>query len=208
MAFANFTDLRGEVLAKLLRPSDSDAIARFPSWLALFESRAKRMLRAGVSETRTSFTANSEFTALPADFVKARSLRLVTGSSQVVPLYPMAPSTGDEYLGGATGEPRYYLIEGTDLRLVPTPSGTVTVELVYYALPALTVAAPTNWLLSTAPDVYYHGALAEAAKYYEDRDNAAMHMAERDAGIADLNKAHSFRNLGAGMAMRPNTQTP
>lgn len=208
MSFSSFTLLRNEVLAKLLRPSDSDALARFPAWVSLFESRAKRMLRAGVGEVRSrNSTIDAEFTTLPADFIKARTLRIVK-AQQVVPLYPMPPLTADEYMAGAAGEPRFYLIEGDSLRLVPAPNGRYTIEMVYYALPSLTVDAPTNWLLNKAPDIYYHGVLAEAAKYYEDRENAALHMAERDAGIADLNKAHSFQTLGSGLAIRPNTQTP
>ena len=208
MALDSYTGLRAEVLVKLMRDSDTDAVTRFDAWLALFEAKARRMLRAGIGEVRSRYTGiDSEYTALPSDFIKVRAARRIA-TGETIPLEPMPPMTADSYLGGQRGEPKYYLIEGDSLRLVPAPSSSVTIELVYYALPALTASAPTNWLLNKASDIYYSGVLAEACKYYEDAANTALHLSERDAGISDLNRAHSFQTLGSGLAVRPNTQTP
>jgi hypothetical protein len=80
----------------------------------------------------------------------------------------------------------------------------------YYAKPAaLSDAAPSNWLLALAPNVYLFGALLEASAYIRDPAQLADWSNQYLAAIAGLqSQDRRSKHGGAPLVMRPATATP
>jgi hypothetical protein len=203
MAITNFSELKSSVLNDLLRSTDTDADARFVDWLAKFEAHARRRLTgANLGElVASNATIANEFTALPADCISIRSAAIYVGG-----IYRGLSATSNERIddefGGLTGDPRVYAIVGSSLRLGPPPAGTYTVRLTYTALAPLTALAPTNWLLTSSPDVYETGCLHQAYRYYKDFDQADRLFAELEAGLAGLVRSSKAHLPASGLAPR------
>src|SRR4051812_15605289 len=116
MAITSYTELQAAVANWLDR---SDMAARIPEFVALAEAQMNRLLRSRGATVRSRATIGTEFSALPADFAQAISLRIETASDwqelsaaeqDVISGYPPAP-----------GIPRLYGLMGAELRLHPAP---------------------------------------------------------------------------------------
>lgn len=163
MALANYSDLRNAVAGWLHR---DDLAASIPDFIALAEARLNRELR--VRQQLTSATlatvAATQAVALPTDWRHFHRVRLVA------PDRPLTMLPGADFAAlyrlSDTGAPRNYTIEGASLLLGPVPDAVYNIEAVYYAaIPALSDAEPTNWLLTDWPSLYLYAALAEAAPF-------------------------------------------
>ena len=71
------------------------------------------------------------------------------------------------------GPAQFYTVLAGTVRVMPAATGKL--EMTYYArIPALTEAAPTNWLIAKAPEVYLYGTLMEAALFQKDEEKSAQ----------------------------------
>lgn len=134
---------------------NSAAAGMAPTLIALAEAKFNRELRVEdmVEEYTGSITASE--ISLPADFLEAISLSV--GDDP----FEFKPRTVFFTLDG-----NFYTRRGDQLILAKNITGATDVSLIYYArIPALTEAAPTNWLLTAAPDLYLYGTLIEAVPY-------------------------------------------
>lgn len=62
--------------------------------------------------------------------------------------------------------PRYYTMVGDQIRFFPVPESSFTAELTRLVkVPALTADDASNWVLSSHPNVYLYGALAQAEMF-------------------------------------------
>lgn len=198
MAISTYSELRTRALDDLLRASDSNAVTQFDNWLAEFEAIARRELAgSNLGEViAVNSTVDSEYTSLPASIISIRSVAItVNGEKRALNATTIDRMLDD--FGGFSGIPKDYCIVGSSMRLGPPPSGTYSVDMVYTALAALTSSAPTNWLLTAAPDVYFEGALARGLRYYKSWDEMRVREAAASAGIAALVK-QSKTNLPIG----------
>jgi hypothetical protein len=149
-----------------------DLSAEIPSFIALAEAQMNRRLRVRPMATMLSQTWASEYAPLPTDFLVERALKvLVNGAAH--PLAYLTAGQMDARTASATrtGRPRFYALYGGQLRLNPVPDGSYAAELDYLqAIPALSDANPTNWLLSSHPDAYLYGALTQSAPFLRADD--------------------------------------
>ena len=68
--------------------------------------------------------------------------------------------------GSQSGKPLTYTIIGNNIRLGPTPDVVYTTSMLYYkTFDPLSGSAPTNWVITNAPDVYLYGTLLEAEPF-------------------------------------------
>ena len=211
MSFDTYANLQTEILAKINR-TDTDAVTRCPSWIKLAEdeirlSLNRLMVRQG--ETRkTDYTISSEFTALPDDFYRVRSVVITTSNPKVVLDYA-TPSQADNWNPySVTSVPRYWTIQGNQLRVYPSPDASYTATLTYYSLPALSSTNTTNWLLTSHPKIYFKGALVEAYDYYENYDARALAISDREMLLDNLNMADGSDQQGSNMRMRVSGGNP
>lgn len=173
MSIANYTDLLAVFNDYVAR---DDLQARFPEFVVLFEAKANRTLRCRQMESRSTTTvdildAEPAFVSLPSDYQTMRSVCLTSVQDK-----PRLEFLNDDRIkdyrsniGDLTAQPRYFGVFGSELELVPTPDQNYVLEMIYRGtVPALTVATPTNWLLTMAPDAYLYGVLLETAPYMKE----------------------------------------
>jgi hypothetical protein len=123
--------------------------------------------------------------------------------------------TPQQFAGSAAvsvGVPSVYTLIGNEIRLGPAPAASagLVAELQYYArVPALSAAAPSNWLLTAAPNVYLFGALLEAAPYIGDDMQLAKWHRLYSAAVTGLqSQDRRSRHGGSPLTMAPLPATP
>lgn len=199
MALSTYAELLTELDAWLNR---SDLTARIPTFIALFESRANRLLRVPEMEAESTFTLASgvDTYALPDDFLAARSV--IYDDEE---LLGVTPATLRSNYDTAEGIPIAYAIVGTDMVMAPTPNAADTATLNYFqSIPALTADNPTNWLLTKYPDLYLWGSLTMAEAYLRDDERVAVWKSAWDEALAEIVRAGNKQRLPASpLAARP-----
>lgn len=202
MALANYADLIAAAPNWLGR---ADLTARIPEGIALAEAKMNRKLRTKDMVTKNAaFSITGEYVAVPAGFGGVKMWHLNdTPRSVVTPMSEdlMTANYGD----GTTGAPVHFCVQGSNFRIQPTPSTATSSTLVYYLqVPALTVSATTNWLMTSHPDAYLYGVNAEMCALAKDWQ-AAQTWEQRMYAILDEIVSISRRDVSASgsMAARP-----
>ena len=166
MPITTYSELQSAIADWLLR---DDLTSVIPSFIDLAEAKFNRRIRDYRMVSRTTFDVDAEYEDVPADWLQ--TIRYQLNTSPITTLEYVTPDQAAEErtVFSASGRPKFFTVVGSTFQHVPTPDSTYTGELTYYAkIPALGDAAPTNWLLGVAPDVYLYGALMQAAPYLDD----------------------------------------
>ena len=163
MPLATYDDLQAEVAAWLRR---SDLGAEIPTFIALAEAQMNRRLRVRLMASSLSQSWASDYVDLPADVLAEREAT-VTVAGLPQRLAYLTPEQMDVATRTtSSGRPRFYGLYGGQLRLHPAPDQPYAATLVYLqAIPPLSEAAHSNWVLRSHPDAYLYGALAQSAPY-------------------------------------------
>ena len=164
MAFTSYSDLKTTIANYLAR---SDLTSVIPDFIRLAEERLRRELRIRqmlIVATTTTTGGNSKI-GLPSDFLEMRDIHLET--TPVFTLRYKAPNSFYETARVTeSGRPVDYTILGSDIQLAPVPDTAYTVQMLYYAKPALlSDTNASNVFLANCPDALLYGALAEAEPY-------------------------------------------
>lgn len=182
MTITNYTTLKAAVSDTLARADLEDEVDGF---ISQAEARFNRRIRARDMEASTTLALNADGEAtLPSDFLEFRSLSCATTPKswpQIVDvdspdfLFRFRPNANPQYVG----------IMATTI--VVRPAANVSADLYYYQrIPALTSGAPTNWLVTDAPDIYLYGACLEAAIYIRDQERITLYAENLAAAIEEL----------------------
>lgn len=195
MSILNYTDLKNKV-GQWLQRTDLASVAE--DFITLFEARANRNLRVRQMETSLSQTVSAQTVALPADWLEFIGEPTLSDR-------PQQFITRDQYkakvLDGLTPvfESGYYSILGSNLKLSADVSAGVTLDFDYYAkIPALSVAAPVNWMITDAPDVYLYGSLLEAEPYLKNDQRIETWRAMLTTAMGDLQTASDRAKFSGG----------
>jgi len=185
MAISTFTELKTAVDNWLAR---TDLAGRAPEFIALAEARMNREIETRSQETRitSTLTAGDEYVSLPSDVRRIRHVRLNT--SPITNLSFMTPLAIDR-AHSATGQakPLNYSVIGTEIYFRPIPDDAYTAEIAYVAsIEPLSGSVATNNILLRHPDIYLHGALAEAFGFLMDPQRRAQHDALFLQGLKDI----------------------
>ena len=167
MALGTFAQLKTATADWLNRSDLTTVIADF---IQLAEAEFNRRIRASAMIARADATVDTQYTALPGDFVEMKSIYLKTNPIKKLKFLSIEELKQKKSAGYTTsGTPVYFSIVGQTFECLPAPGGEFTAELVYYQkIPALSDSTTTNWLLASHPDIYLHGALVQAAPYLQD----------------------------------------
>jgi hypothetical protein len=115
---------------------------------------------------------------MPADFLHAHSLAIVSGSDYVYLLPKDTNFMREAYPNPATtGTPKYYgnFADGSFI-IGPTPDDDYTVEIHYGYYPESIVTAGTTWLGDHFDSALLNGALVEALRFMKgEEDLVAMY---------------------------------
>lgn len=179
MPLTNFTELK-VAISDWLNRADLNAV--IPTFIALTEAEFNRTLRVRDMLARTTVPLTGQFTPLPFGFLEFKKLQLNDAvAGQVTELTNVgSPEELDRQRRlyySTPGIPAIYCIRGGEFEVAPTPAATYSAEWSYYAvIPALGVAAPSNWLLAKHPDLYVYGALLHSAPYLKDDERVQLWM--------------------------------
>ena len=204
MAISTYTELKSAVADWLNR---DDLTSVIPTFIALAEAGMERVLRTGPMLTRANATIDTQYSAVPADFLEARALKITS----TTPVQPMYAETMDALYDRdaknlAPGRPVYYAMVGNQIRVHPTPDASYTAELAYYAkLSKLSDVVSSNWLLTQSPDAYLYGALLQAAPYLKDDGRTAVWTTLYAAAVQAIQTADE-RAATSGGALKTRTQ--
>jgi hypothetical protein len=191
--FATYAELASTVTSWLDR---SDLSAQVPDFIRIAEATLSRRLRVGdMAFGVGAVTTVGDRIIVPTDFREIYALQFT--ESQATPTY--LPATVFSRLkAGTVGVPKYftYHLGGDDggpdsqyhIHLWPEPGIDVGYGLFYYhAIPTLSDAAPSNWLLRKHPDLYLFGALLEAEPFLVNDARVTLWQGRVDKAIAQVN---------------------
>jgi hypothetical protein len=188
---------------------DRDDIAdRIPTFIQLAEAQFNLDLRCPEMENTVTFSASAEDNPIPpaaSDYIAMRAI-YIEGSPDR-PLRAMAPSALKREFDGATGTPVAYCLVSGGIRLAPPPSSPVLLTMDYFArIEALSVTAPSNWMLEKHPGAYLYGTLFHAECLLDNATRASQWKMLLDETITKISRAARSNRFGAGPLV-PNTAT-
>ena len=193
------------------RPGDTNVPTA--DLIALFESDASRRLRTHYQEVSATISTVSDTDTydLPDDFLEAKEFA-ITGTDPRIPLTYVSADQLDDFCT-TTGEPRYYNIEASSIRVAPTPDAVYQISIQYWgAIVPLSDSNTSNWLLVNFPDCYLYGSLVEAELFLgsDATDNRYQTFTQRreQAYQAILLADRKFRTGGGRLRMKSDFQMP
>lgn len=189
MALANRTELLADIASWLNRVSSPEVAEYAPAFITLAESRFNRDLRVRQMIKRSTSTLSAGYLALPGDWLEAKQVQINLSTGKPRKLEPVSMEQADAIRAeDIHDDPRFFCIVGSELEVVPTTTENLTVEMAYYAkVPALTTAAPTNWLLSAWPDMYLYGSLVHSAPYLRDDERITTWATLYERALEEIN---------------------
>ena len=204
MAITTYAELQSAITDFLNR---DDLDAKAPTFISLAESNLSRDIRHWRQEKRSTAEIDTQYSAIPADFLEAVRFYITSGDTRPLELISQAEMLDRKYNNlNTSGQPAYYAITAGEIEVYPVPDGTYTAELYYMAnLPALSDSNTSNWLLQYYPDAYLYGSLVHSAPYLKDDARlqvwAALYASAVDAINAESEKS-KFGGSGRRMKIR------
>ena len=186
MAITTYAELQTAVDNWLAR---TDLQTRTPEFIALAEARMNRELETQSQEKRATvtLTADDTYVTLPTDVRRIRHVKLNTAPTTILNFH--SPSANDSnWKSTGSGKPKFYSVIGNELYLRPVPDSGYEMEIDYIAsIAALSASNTSNTILTRHPDIYLHGALAEAFDYLMDDQRQAKHDAMFARAVLQIN---------------------
>lgn len=201
MTITNYGTLKTAIADTLNRDDLTSAI---PSFVSLAHAQLNRKIRSHRQITRASLTINTQFEALPADWLE--TIRITMDANPIRVLTQISMDDLTRYrtaTDNSTDAPVYFAHNGTDIELFPTPSTSYTGEITYYAkITALSSDSDTNWLLTNHPDAYLYGALVHSAPYLKDDARLAVWAGLMAQAFAEIEEEAQAARFGSPLRMR------
>ena len=201
MTITNFGTLKTAIADTLNR---DDLASVIPQFVSLAQAQFNRKIRSHRQITRGSLTINTQFEALPADWLE--TIRITMDASPIRVLTQISMDDLTRYrtaIDNTTDAPVYFAHNGTDIELFPTPSTSYTGEITYYAkVTALSADGDTNWLLTNNPDVYLYGSLVHTAPYLKDDARIALWAGLLAQAMDEIEDETAAARFGSPLRMR------
>ena len=185
MPLSTYADLKTAIATRTKR---TDQAALIPDYVTLAEAEFNLRLRTGRMLVRDTVTISSDRTALPAAIGAVETLHLQDAAA------PLQQATPQDLLRAQlqqpdSGEPARFAMDGRDIVVWPTPDRACTAVLSgFEAIPALSDAAPANWVLTHHPQLYLYGALVQFALHVEDDAVALKYQLLHDKALEAVNR--------------------
>ena len=174
-----------------------DQTERIKTFIDLAEVNMGRVVRHWRMERRSTAVLDTQYSALPTDFVEPIRLQVQATPPHALELVGQGElMSRRENTSNTQGKPRYYAITDGSIEAFPTPDASYTLEMVYYGrIPALTDSNTSNWVLQYHPDAYLYGALIHSAPFLGEDARmttwAALYQSAIDAINMESDKAKS-----------------
>ena len=186
----------------------ADLTTPIPDLVTLCHKQLMRELRGHplLQKRDPAFSIDSEYEAVPSDFMSLRTMYLNTSPKTEVTHW--APDGMGDFSG--SGKPRHVAIVGAttagsaSFRFAPVPDGTYTAPLEFNAMVTFFASdGATNWILTDHPDVYLYGSLLQAVAYIGDDPRIPQWQSFYITALQRLKAAGADTAWGTnGMAVR------
>ncbi|MDT4865439.1 hypothetical protein FQZ97_1002400 [compost metagenome] len=133
-------------------------------------------------EAEVTLESVGNVVSLPADFLEARRVLIDGTLAKPISVY------GSQLRAGEVG----YFQSGNGYSIAPPQIEPRTVTLTYYKrLPALSDAAPTNWLITKFPNVYLAATLVRAYRWLKNPEEEAGEKQSLQEALAEVAADHA-----------------
>lgn len=198
MPITNHTEL---VAAMGVRMNRTDLAAAAADAIVLYEAEANRRFRAPEQLMTVVLPAAGRVVNLPADYLQEKRVTTLDQGRRRN-LEPIGIDASTRYDSGtSSGSPVWYAIVDQQIELMPSPGGSMSVELVYYQTIAPLAGAP-NWLLQKHPDVYLYGALKHLAILRGDDQRLSNYKGIHDEAASDLLRVSKRAQYGSALQIK------
>lgn len=182
MSITNYTELQAAVLDYMSRTELTGNVTDF---ITLAEARLNRELEAvEVDTTLTGVVDSRSIDISSLAMVEPIALFLSEVGCDEVQLTPKPDGTFP-YID-SSGRPRYWSIDGDNIDMDRPLDGAYPFRFRYRERFALSVSAPTNWLLTNHPDIYLAATLVWGTVFIKSFGDTSAYKAILDDNIPSL----------------------
>ena len=202
MALTTYDELKASIADTLNR---DDLTSQIPDFITMGETQINRDVRHWRMEDRVNATVDTQYTALPNNFVEPIRLTIPASPSHTMELMgPFELSKLRMENDDTSGRPQYYAIVDSAFEVYPTPDTQYTVELVYYeSIPNMTSVLQSNWVLEYFPDAILYGSLLHSAPYLQEDNRVQLWGALYQAAVSAINlEGERARSSGSGRRIK------
>ena len=202
MALTTYDELKSSIADFLNR---DDLTSVIPDFITLAETKLNREVRHWRMEKRANANLDTQYTALPNDFVEPIRMSLTTGDTHTLEMVNAFQISNLRAANLDTiGRPTSFAILDGSIEVFPTPDATYTLEMLYYEkIDALNVSNTSNWVLTNHPDAYLYGSLIHSAPYLQEDNRVTTWAALYKSAIDAINmESEKAKTSGSGRRMK------
>ena len=195
MPITTYDELKTAIADTLNR---DDLASSVPNFISLAEANMQRKIRHWRQEKRANAVIDSQYSAVPADFLEIIRFYITSGDTKPLELISQGELLDRKRRSlNTSGSPSFYALTAGEIEVYPVPDGAYDAELYYYSrVPALSASATTNWLLDYFPDVYLYGSLVHSAPYLKDDERIRVWAALFQEAIDAINASSEKAKFG------------
>jgi hypothetical protein len=202
MALTTYDELKASIADFLNR---DDLTSVIPDFITLAETAMNREVRHWRMEKRADANLDTQYTALPNDFLESIRMSLTTADTntlEMVNAFQISNLRAQNL--NTTGRPVNFAISDGSIEVFPTPDTSYTLEMLYYEkIDTLNSGNTSNWVLTNFPDAYLYGALVHSAPYLAEDARANTWAALYQKAINDINsESERSKTSGSGRRMK------
>ena len=204
MALTTYDELKASIADFLNR---DDLTSVIPDFITMAEAEFNRSIRHWRMEKRSTAEIDTQYSAIPADFLEAIRFYITSNDTRPLELISQSELLDRKYRSlNTSGKPAYYAITAGEIEVYPVPDGTYTSELYYYSrIPALSDSNTSNWLLEYFPDAYLYTSLVHSAPYLKEDARTQVWASLAQSAISGINaesEATKFGGSGRRLKIR------
>lgn len=198
MSITTYAELKSAIADFLFGRTDLAAVSG--TFISMAEARIARDLRHWKQEKRVTTNVDEQYENLPTDWIRIDNVSHAAGG--LISSISASEMEAKRAASTTAGKPRYMRISANQIEFYPAPDQTYEIKMDYMAkIPALTNAAPSNWLLEYAPDVLLYGALMQSAPYLGEDARVAVWGGMYQSGIEALNSESKSATVAGPLKM-------
>lgn len=196
-----YAELKSNIASFLNRSDLTDIIDLF---IDSTEAEFNRRLRVKGMIKRATATLDTQYLAVPTDWLEAINLQIDSGNFS--PLFQQSIESLDIYRksnDNAPGQPVYFALVDDSIEFAPTPDGSYTVQLTYYGkIDALSDSNTSNFLSTGYPDAYLYGSLKHASIYLMEDERVPLFTAQFEKSLEEMRLEQEKAEFGKGSLMQ------
>lgn len=201
MSITTYDELKSSIADFLNR---DDLTSVIPTFISLAEADMNRKLRHWRMERRSTAVLDTQYSALPSDFMEIVRIMITGTNSYRLELITHGELADKRAASNTTGIPKFYAIIDGSIEVYPTPNDSYTLEMTYYSrIDALSASVSSNWVVDYHPDAYLYGALTHSSPYLSEDARTQVWASLFQNAISGINmEDDKAKSGGSGHRMR------